>query len=49
MMIHVEACVESRGHFEHLLQMHSFSYNSQIKYFWTHVDMDIFTCFGMWN
>jgi hypothetical protein len=29
--------------------MHSFRYNSQIKCFWTHVDMDIFSCFGMWN
>jgi hypothetical protein len=37
------------GHFEHLLQMYSFSYNSQIKCFWTHVNMDIVCCFGMWN
>jgi hypothetical protein len=42
--------IESRGgHFGHLLQMYSFSYNSQIKYFWTHIDMDIFYCFGVWN
>jgi hypothetical protein len=50
MMRRVEACIESRGgHFEHLLQMYSFSYNSQIKYFLTHVDADIYSYFGMWN
>jgi hypothetical protein len=24
-------------------------YNSQIKCFQTHVDMEIFPCFGVWN
>jgi hypothetical protein len=28
---------------------YSFSRNSQIKCFLTHVDVDIFSCFGMWN
>jgi hypothetical protein len=28
---------------------YSFSYNSQIKCFWTHVNIDIFSCFGIWN
>jgi hypothetical protein len=28
--------------------MHSFSYNSQIKRFRAHVDMNTFSCFGMW-
>jgi hypothetical protein len=28
---------------------HSFSRNSQNKYLGTHVDMDIFSHFGMWN
>jgi hypothetical protein len=28
---------------------YSFSYNSQIKCFWTHVDTDIFSYFGMQN
>jgi hypothetical protein len=28
---------------------YSFSCNSQIKCFWTHVDMDFFPCSGMWN
>jgi hypothetical protein len=37
----VEACIESHGkYFEHLLQMYSFIYNSQIKCFRTHVDTD---------
>jgi hypothetical protein len=49
-MRRVEACMECRGgHFEHLLYMYSFSYNSQIKCFRTHVDMDIFSCFGLSN
>jgi hypothetical protein len=30
------------GHFDHLLQMYSFRYNSQIKCFRIHVHMDIF-------
>jgi hypothetical protein len=48
MMRCVKVCIESHGgHFEHLLQMHSFSYNSQIKCSHTYVDMDIFPCFGM--
>jgi hypothetical protein len=34
---------------EDLLYMYSFSYNSQIKCFRTHVDMDICSCFCMWN
>jgi hypothetical protein len=29
--------------------MYSFRYNSQIKCFWTPVNMNIFSCFGMWN
>jgi hypothetical protein len=29
--------------------MYSLSYNSQIKCFRTHVDMDIFSCLGMWK
>jgi hypothetical protein len=29
--------------------MHSFGYNSQVKRFRTHVDIDIVSCFGMWN
>jgi hypothetical protein len=29
--------------------MQSFSCNSQIKCFQTHVDTDIVPCFGMWN
>jgi hypothetical protein len=29
--------------------MYSFRYNSENKCFWTHVDMDIFSCFDMWN
>jgi hypothetical protein len=33
----------------HSNTMHSFWYKSQIKRFSTHVDMDIFSCFGMWN
>jgi hypothetical protein len=28
---------------------YSFRDNSQTKRFWTHVDMDIFSCSGMWN
>jgi hypothetical protein len=45
MMRRVEACIESHGgHFEHLLQMYS-----RVKCFRTHVDMDILSCFGMWN
>jgi hypothetical protein len=45
-MIRVEACIESHGgHFEHLLLMYRFSYNSQIKCFQTHVDTDIFFLF----
>jgi hypothetical protein len=47
-MRRVEACIEFHGgHFEHLLQTHFFSYNSQIKYFRTHVNMDTFFLFGM--
>jgi hypothetical protein len=50
MMRRVEACTEHHGrHFEHLLEMYSLSHNSQIKYFWTYVGMDIFSCFGMCN
>jgi hypothetical protein len=46
MMRRIEACIGSHGeHFEHLLQMYSFSYNSQIKYFRTHVDTGIFLLF----
>jgi hypothetical protein len=49
-MRRVEACLECHGgHFEHLLWMYSFSYDSQIKCFRTHVHIDIFSCFGMWN
>jgi hypothetical protein len=50
MMRSVKVCTEYHGgHFEHLLQMYSFSYNSQIKCFQTHIDMDIFSSFGIWN
>jgi hypothetical protein len=43
MMRRVKAYIESYGvHFEHLLEMYSLSYNSRIKCFQTHVDMDIF-------
>jgi hypothetical protein len=50
MMRRVEACTESHGgHFEHLLQLYIFSYNLQIKCFRTRVDVDIFSCFLMWN
>jgi hypothetical protein len=51
MMGRVDACIESHGgHFEHLSQMHSFIYNSEIKYFRTHGDADICcSCFGMCN
>jgi hypothetical protein len=53
MMRRVEVCIESRGeHFEHLLhirKMYSFSYNSQIKCFCTHVDTDNFSRFCTWN
>jgi hypothetical protein len=50
LMRRVEACIESHeGHFEHLLEMYSFSHNSQIKCFRTRVDIDIFSCLGMWN
>jgi hypothetical protein len=46
MMRRVEACIESYGgHFERLLQMYFRSYNSQIKCFRTHVDMNIFFFF----
>jgi hypothetical protein len=31
MMRRVEACTEYHEHFEHLLQIYTFSYNSQIK------------------
>jgi hypothetical protein len=49
MMRRVEGCIGSHGgHSEHLL-MFSFIFDSQIKCFWTHVDMDIFSCFGTWN
>jgi hypothetical protein len=49
-MIRSEECIESHGgHYEHLLLMYSFSYNTQIKCSRTHVHMDNFTCFGMWN
>jgi hypothetical protein len=45
----VRACIESHEeHFEHLLQMYSFSCNSQITCFHTHIVVDIF-CIGMWN
>jgi hypothetical protein len=48
MMRRVEAGIEScGGHFGHLLQMYSFSCNSQIKCFRTHVVTDIFSCFGI--
>jgi hypothetical protein len=50
MMRRVEGCIESHGgHSEHLLQVYYFSYNSQIKCFRTHVNMDIFSFFGMCN
>jgi hypothetical protein len=50
MMRHIEAGIQShRGYSEYSLQMHSFSYNSQIKRFQTHVDMDIFSGFDTWN
>jgi hypothetical protein len=50
MMRRVEWCIESYGeHFEHLLQIYSFSYNSQLKIFRTQVNIGIFSCFGMWN
>jgi hypothetical protein len=46
----VKECTESHGgHFQLLLQMHSFSCNSQIKCFQTYADMAAFSCFGMWN
>jgi hypothetical protein len=32
-----------------LIVKYSFSYNSQMKCFWARVDMDLFSCFGMWN
>jgi hypothetical protein len=50
MMRRVEACLESHGgHSEHLLLMYSFSCTSQIKCFRTYVDMNIVSCFGVWN
>jgi hypothetical protein len=50
MMRRAEVCIESYGgHFEHLLQMYSLSFNSQIKCFLTHGHMDIFYCFCMWK
>jgi hypothetical protein len=50
MLRRVEACIKSHGgHSEHLLKMYSFSYNSQIKCFPTHVDVGISSCFGMCN
>jgi hypothetical protein len=46
MLRRVEACTESHGeHCEHLLQMYSLSYNSQIKCFRAYVDMDMFFLF----
>jgi hypothetical protein len=43
MVRRVETCTESHGgSFEHF-----FNYKSQIKYFQSHVDMDIVSCFGM--
>jgi hypothetical protein len=48
MMRRVEACIESHeGYSQHLLYKYAFSYSSQVKCFRTHVDMDIFSCFGM--
>jgi hypothetical protein len=39
----VEVCTESHGgYIAYMLQMFSFSYNSQIKWFRTHVNTDIF-------
>jgi hypothetical protein len=32
-----------------LSTQYSYSNNSQIKCFWTRVDMDICCCFGIWN
>jgi hypothetical protein len=32
-----------------LLLMYSSCYNSQIKCYRTHADMDVFSCFGVWN
>jgi hypothetical protein len=51
MVRRVEACIASHGEdYEHLLYyMYALSHNSQIKRFRTHIDMDIFSCFGMWN
>jgi hypothetical protein len=50
MMRCIEACIESHGgHFEHLLWMYSFNYDWQIKCFRTRGDIDMFSCFGMWN
>jgi hypothetical protein len=49
-MRRVEACIETHGgHFEHFLWMYSSSYKSQIECFRSHVCMDIFSRFGMWN
>jgi hypothetical protein len=50
MMRCVEECIESHGgHFEHLLYVYSFSYNSKMKCFRAHVDMNMVSCFGMRN
>jgi hypothetical protein len=44
------SCTESHGgHFEVLLWMYSFRYNSQVTCFRTHFGMEVFDCFVVWN
>jgi hypothetical protein len=46
MMRRADVYIESHGgYFDHLLQRHSLSCNSQNKCFPAHVDIDIFSCF----
>jgi hypothetical protein len=49
-MRQTKAFIESHGgYFEHFLIIYSVSCNSQIKCFTTQADMNIISCFGMWN
>jgi hypothetical protein len=46
MMRRIEACIGCHGgYFDHLLQMYCLSYNSQMKCFRAHVDIDSFWLF----
>jgi hypothetical protein len=50
MMGRVEERIESHGgHSENSFDTYAFRYNSQTKCFRTHVNMDIFSYFGIWN